>query len=86
MCRAEIDLASVEVRFQNLSTDADIAVGSRGEPTVLNAYRNKLEVNASALVNSNMMNACRFTANKATNAFSALSLCIWLAACLLALL
>lgn len=46
MCRAEIDLASVEVRFQNLSIDADIAVGSRGEPTVLNAYRNKLEVNA----------------------------------------
>lgn len=47
MCRAEIDLASVEVRFQNLSIDADIAVGSRGEPTVLNAYRNKLEVNAT---------------------------------------
>lgn len=49
MCRAEIDLASVEVRFQNLSIDADIAVGSRGEPTVLNAYRNKLEVNATTL-------------------------------------
>ena len=42
--RAEIDLASVEVRFENLSIDADIAVGARGEPTVLNAYRNKLEV------------------------------------------
>ena len=49
MCRAEIDLASVEVRFQNLSIDADIAVGSRGEPTVLNAYRNKLEVSATTL-------------------------------------
>ena len=47
ICRAEIDLASVEVRFQNLSIDADIAVGSRGEPTVLNAYRNKLEVSDS---------------------------------------
>lgn len=47
ICRAGIDLASVEVRFQNLSIDADIAVGARGEPTVLNAYRNKLEVNAS---------------------------------------
>ena len=46
MCRAGIDLASVEVRFQNLSVDADIAVGARGEPTVLNAYRNKLEVSA----------------------------------------
>ena len=43
-CRAQIELASVEVRFQNLSIDADIAVGSRGEPTVLNAYRNTVEV------------------------------------------
>lgn len=43
-CRAGVDLASVEVRLQNLSIDADIAVGARGEPTVLNAYRNKLEV------------------------------------------
>jgi len=43
-CRAQIDLASVEVRFQNLSIDADIAVGARGEPTVLNSYRNTLEV------------------------------------------
>ncbi|KAL3150185.1 hypothetical protein ABBQ32_000044 [Trebouxia sp. C0010 RCD-2024] len=43
MQRAGIDLASVEVRFQNLYVDADIAVGARGEPTVLNAYRNKLE-------------------------------------------
>ncbi|KAL0028027.1 hypothetical protein WJX77_001480, partial [Trebouxia sp. C0004] len=43
MQRAQIDLASVEVRFQNLSIDADIAVGARGEPTVLNSYRNTLE-------------------------------------------
>ena len=44
--RAEIDLASVEVRFEDLSIDADIAVGARGEPTVLNAYRNKFEVSS----------------------------------------
>lgn len=43
-CRAQIDLASVQVRFQNLCVDADIAVGARGEPTVLNSYRNTLEV------------------------------------------
>ena len=42
--RAQIELASVQVRFQNLSIDADIAVGARGEPTVLNAYRNTVEV------------------------------------------
>ena len=43
-CRAQVDLASVEVRFENLSVDADVAVGARGEPTVLNAFRNSLEV------------------------------------------
>ncbi|DBA91179.1 hypothetical protein WJX77_009037 [Trebouxia sp. C0004] len=41
--RAHVDLASVEVRFQNLSVNAEVAVGARGEPTVLNAYRNKFE-------------------------------------------
>lgn len=48
--RAEIDLASVEVRFEDLSIDADIAVGARGEPTVLNAYRNKFEVSSLSLI------------------------------------
>ncbi|DBB15923.1 TPA: hypothetical protein ACH3X3_003297 [Trebouxia sp. C0006] len=41
--RAHVDLATVEVRFNNLSVNAEVAVGARGEPTVLNAYRNKLE-------------------------------------------
>ncbi|DBB02982.1 TPA: hypothetical protein ACH3X1_013571 [Trebouxia sp. C0004] len=36
-------LRGVEVRFQNLSVNAEVAVGARGEPTVLNAYRNKFE-------------------------------------------
>lgn len=44
LCRAHVDLASVEVRFQNLSVSAEVAVGARGEPTVLNAYRNQFEV------------------------------------------
>ena len=42
--RAHVDLASVEVRFDHLSINAEVAVGARGEPTVLNAYRNKFEV------------------------------------------
>lgn len=42
--RAQVDLASVEVRFENLSVSAEVAVGARGEPTVLNAFRNSLEV------------------------------------------
>ena len=74
MCRAEIDLASVEVRFQNLSIDADIAVGSRGEPTVLNAYRNKLEVNATTLCCQKLIDACWFTASKASNVSCLLSM------------
>ncbi|KAL0018676.1 hypothetical protein WJX77_002041 [Trebouxia sp. C0004] len=41
--KANVDLASVEVRFKNLSVSAEVAVGARGEPTVLNAYRNQLE-------------------------------------------
>ena len=43
-CRAQIDVASVEVRFNHLSISAEVAVGARGEPTVLNAYRNQFEV------------------------------------------
>ncbi|KAL3140482.1 hypothetical protein ABBQ38_004739 [Trebouxia sp. C0009 RCD-2024] len=41
--KAHVDLASVEVRFKNLSVSAEVAVGARGEPTVLNAYRNQFE-------------------------------------------
>lgn len=43
-CRAHVDLASVEVRFQDLSVNAEVAVGARGEPNVLNFYRNMLDV------------------------------------------
>ena len=42
-----MDLASVEVRFEDLSVNVEVAVGARGEPTVLNFFRNMLEVKAS---------------------------------------
>ncbi len=43
-CRAGIDLATVEVRMDKLTVQADIAVGSRGNPTVTNTLRNMAEV------------------------------------------
>ncbi len=43
-CRAGIDLATVEVRMDKLKVEADIAVGSRGNPTVTNTLRNMAEV------------------------------------------
>ena len=39
-----MDLASVEVRFQGLSVNADVAVGARGEPIVVYFYSNMLDV------------------------------------------
>ena len=44
ICRAGIDLATVEVRMEKLTVQADIAVGSRGNPTVTNTLRNMAEV------------------------------------------
>lgn len=43
MCRVGIELSTVEVRLDNLKIEADIAVGSRGNPTVTNAFRNLAE-------------------------------------------
>ena len=42
-CRVGIELSSVEVRFDNLKIEADIAVGARGNPTVTNSFRNIAE-------------------------------------------
>lgn len=39
-----MELATVQVRMDNLKIEADIAVGSRGNPTVTNAFRNMAEV------------------------------------------
>ena len=47
-CRAHVNLASVEVRIKHLSISTEVAVGARGEPTVLNAFRNKFEIHVCA--------------------------------------
>ena len=47
--RANIPLAQVEVRFQDLSVDADIAVGSSGLPSVYNTYKNMILVRSPAV-------------------------------------
>lgn len=54
ICRAGIDLATVEVRMEKLTVQADIAVGSRGNPTVTNTLRNMAEVKDYGL-----LHACR---------------------------
>lgn len=43
-CRVGIKEPTVEVRFQNLTIEADVYVGERGLPSVINAYRNFVEV------------------------------------------
>lgn len=42
--RVGIELSKVEVRFEELSVEADVHVGGRALPTVLNSYRNFAEV------------------------------------------
>ena len=49
-CRVGIELASIEVRFENLSVESSVYVGSRALPTVLNSYRNVLDVSSSRYV------------------------------------
>ena len=48
-CRVGIDMPTIEVRFEHLSAEADVRVGSSGLPTVLNSITNKLEDIANAL-------------------------------------
>ena len=42
--RVGIEMATVEVRMENLKVEADIAVGKRGNPTVTNTLLNMAEV------------------------------------------
>lgn len=49
--RVGIELPTIEVRYEDLSVQANCHVGSRGLPTLLNASRNMIEVsNIPALV------------------------------------
>ena len=50
ICRAGIDLATVEVRMNQLKVEANIAVGSRGNPTVTNTVLNIADVRVSTQV------------------------------------
>lgn len=45
-CRVGIKMSAVEVRFENLSIDADVRVGGRALPTVFNTFLNFVEVGA----------------------------------------
>ena len=42
-------MSAVEVRFENLSVDADVHVGGRALPTVLNSLLNFVEVTLQRL-------------------------------------
>ena len=42
-----MELATVQVRVENLKVEADTAVGSRGNPTVANTLRNVAEVSST---------------------------------------
>ena len=43
-CRVGIKMSAVEIRFENLSVAADVHVGGRALPTVLNSLLNFVEV------------------------------------------
>ncbi|KAF3334923.1 pleiotropic drug resistance protein 3-like isoform X3 [Carex littledalei] len=47
--RVGLDLPSIEVRFKNLSIEAEAYVGSRGLPTLINSTMNTIESFANAL-------------------------------------
>lgn len=44
MTRAGVQPPKVEVRFENLNVECNVVVGDRGLPTVMNSYRNFVEV------------------------------------------
>jgi hypothetical protein len=46
MDRVGIDYPTIEVRFENLEVEADVHVGNRGLPTLLNSVTNTVEVRA----------------------------------------
>lgn len=44
--RVGIEQPSVEVRFEDLKVEAKVYVGNRAVPTVINSYRNFVEVSS----------------------------------------
>jgi len=49
-CRVGIHLSHVEVRFQDLNIETDVLVGSRGLPSVSNAFLNYVQVSRQSSV------------------------------------
>ena len=47
-CRAGVQVPTVEVRFDNISVNTSVYVGSRALPSVINSYRNIMEVRCSS--------------------------------------
>ncbi len=43
-CRTGVELPTVAVQYENLNIGATVHVGGRALPSVLNAYRNAIEV------------------------------------------
>lgn len=48
-----LEIPNVEVRFENLHITADVNIGSRALPTLVNFSRDMLEVNLFNLLNFN---------------------------------
>lgn len=46
-CRVGVEVATLQVRVDNLKIEADVAVGSRGNPSVTNTVRNMTEVGSA---------------------------------------
>lgn len=51
--RVNVQLSKVEVRFENLHIEADVAIGSQGMPTVANAFINTGKVRHMPTTSSN---------------------------------
>uniref|UniRef100_A0A5B7C9H5 Putative ABC transporter n=1 Tax=Davidia involucrata TaxID=16924 RepID=A0A5B7C9H5_DAVIN len=52
-CRVGIEIPKIEVRFEHLSVEGDVYVGSRALPTLFNATLNTIEVLYSMMECSN---------------------------------
>lgn len=50
ICRVGIDLPTIEVRYENLSIEADCYVGDRALPSNWNTARNFVEVSPTVVV------------------------------------
>lgn len=55
--RVRLDFPTVEVRFENVNVEAQVYVGSRALPSILNFFGNVLEVINSG-INSRLILVC----------------------------